>query len=338
LTPNFSYIWKNSTNVTIGTTKDLTSVPAGNYFLTATDNATQCKSYLVVTINESQASPNSICVVTVDTLTRTNRIAWEKVSQSDLDKYNLYRESSQAGLYFLIASIDKDSLSEYTDPVADPQFRSWRYKLAAVNSCGVESELSEIHKTIHLTVNEGLGGVYNLIWDDFVGQQITTYYIWRYTVATGWVKIDSLSSNNFSYTDTNPPSGGPLTVLDYQIEAGPISTCTSTRGAINTSRSNIKSARYAPPTGLNETLTFKNNFIVYPNPTNGLLTIEATKFSNKNASIEVVDIIGKIVVSEQLNANTLTKQIDISKLQNGVYFVRLIIDNEQSVRKIILQH
>jgi hypothetical protein len=38
----------------------------------------------------------------------------------EIESYNIYRESSQANVYFKIGSIGPDDMNEFTDPVADP--------------------------------------------------------------------------------------------------------------------------------------------------------------------------------------------------------------------------
>ena len=68
----------------------------------------------------------------------------------------------------------------------------------------------------------------------------------------------------------------------------------------------------------------KNIFVdnlarVFPNPTNGMLTIETEQLSNISA-ISLIDVKGEVVYRESgLNANT----IDISNLSNGVYILRI---------------
>ena len=48
-----------------------------------------------------------------------------------------------------------EEVEVFIDEVADPSIRSWRYKLSVVDVCGIESELSLRHKTMHLTANVG---------------------------------------------------------------------------------------------------------------------------------------------------------------------------------------
>jgi hypothetical protein len=57
-----------------------------------------------------------------------------------------------------------------------------------------------------------------LIWDEYEGFPILYYYILRDSTSTGnWEVLDSLSSNNFIYTNLNPPING----VNYVIEVLP---------------------------------------------------------------------------------------------------------------------
>ncbi|ANQ51875.1 T9SS type A sorting domain-containing protein [Flammeovirga sp. MY04] len=64
----------------------------------------------------------------------------------------------------------------------------------------------------------------------------------------------------------------------------------------------------------------------YPNPTNGRLTYPST---TSNITLVVVDALGREL--RKVASNT----IDISDLNNGLYYLRIIEDGEESVQKII---
>jgi hypothetical protein len=85
-------------------------------------------------------------------------------------------------------------------------------------------------------------------------------------------------------------------------------------------------------TGLNE-----DNLIaakVYPNPTNGILNIETT---NTIESIQILDINGKLVVSEN-NVNTNNITMNVGSLNNGVYLLRAkLVSGEVANSRIVLQ-
>lgn len=79
-------------------------------------------------------------------------------------------------------------------------------------------------------------------------------------------------------------------------------------------------------TGNNEQIKF------YPNPVIGNLWVSITGSHNSIQEISLYDILGNQVVS------TKEKNIDVSTLKNGVYFVRVQTNNELVSKKIIIQH
>ncbi len=324
----YTYNWTPG-NVTSG---DLLNVGPGTYTLTIT-NSSGCKSIKVVDVEETPMLTNPICIVTVDSTTNTNQVAWEAVNQTGLASFNIYRESSVAGFYYKVGNVHKDSLHLWTDSIADPTVRGWRYKITAVGTCGQESQQSSLHKTIHLTVNAGVGTNWNLIWDNYVGQTHPTFYIWRYTDIFGWEKIDSVASTLFSYTDTNAPVAAQ--VINYQIEAGPMISCDPTRGPINTSRSNIRSTS-ARMIGLQDNVTLDNGIYIYPNPSNGIVSFKTSELYNTNISVLVYDALGQVVSNFIHKTNSLTTNVDLNNLSNGIYIVKANINGNLVSKRIVI--
>ena len=77
-----------------------------------------------------------------------------------------------------------------------------------------------------------------------------------------------------------------------------------------------------------------NNFSISPNPTNALLNISSGKAINGNVKIEVIDALGKVLVSEdykEFNQST----INVSSLSSGIYFVKIISGENTVTKKII---
>ncbi len=63
-----------------------------------------------------------------------------------------------------------------------------------------------------------------------------------------------------------------------------------------------------------------NEFIIFPNPAKNILQVKVTN-TYSNANIQIIDITGKVVISVLLNE---TKQnINVSELNNGVYFIKV---------------
>lgn len=83
--------------------------------------------------------------------------------------------------------------------------------------------------------------------------------------------------------------------------------------------------------GINENNT--NPFYIFPNPTSGNITINSTY--NFNA-IEVINFLGQKIIS-QSNINHNQKTLDVSNLNSGVYFIRIISETGISVQKFVKQ-
>lgn len=310
----FTYEWSNGS-----TSEDLTGVLPGEYFVEI-EGSNGCSSFKHFDVQMSPPAETDICIVTVDTNTNSNLIVWNPVNAADVVSYNIYKESSQSGLYFLVANQSADSISQYYDYPSNPAIKSWRYKVAAVDDCGNEAELSDPHKTIHLTSNLGVGGVVNLIWDHYNGFNYDTYYIWRYHPSTDWVKLDSVGSNNTSYTDLTPPSDSNLV---YIIEILPPSICTASKAQDhNSSRSN-KSSINMPDFGEPNSIEEKDQtFSIYPNPTTGLVQL---LYSETIQEIRVYDLSGQLVFTS-LNNDTFAT-VDLSMFADGIYTLELVTEN-----------
>ena len=64
----------------------------------------------------------------------------------------------------------------------------------------------------------------------------------------------------------------------------------------------------------------KNNLKVYPNPTTTVLTIEHTPSVE---TLEIVNPMGQVVKTIQVNAESLQTNITTTELTNGIYFLRV---------------
>lgn len=74
-------------------------------------------------------------------------------------------------------------------------------------------------------------------------------------------------------------------------------------------------------------------FAVYPNPSNGIFTVELK--NENNATMNVIDITGKVIKSAQLNKND-RYILDLSDYSKGIYMIKMN-GEQQYIQKIILQ-
>lgn len=75
---------------------------------------------------------------------------------------------------------------------------------------------------------------------------------------------------------------------------------------------------------------------IYPNPTNGLITVQKTNEINL-VSAKIYDINGRLLKDIDLSEMNLEKQIDISKLASGIYIISVKSDNSSGVMRLIKQ-
>ncbi len=71
------------------------------------------------------------------------------------------------------------------------------------------------------------------------------------------------------------------------------------------------------------------NFSAYPNPATNVLNLDYNFKTNVNvATVDVFDIVGKKVMSHQLNEQKATLKVDVSSLNAGVYFYTINADGK----------
>jgi len=97
---------------------------------------------------------------------------------------------------------------------------------------------------------------------------------------------------------------------------------------------------YGGGTGVNELKGESGEVKAYPNPSNGVFTLQANSYQPlANSSIEVYNVMGERVYSNYQITNTSNYQIDLSNQSNGVYLYRLISEtgNLVSEGKIVIE-
>jgi len=78
-----------------------------------------------------------------------------------------------------------------------------------------------------------------------------------------------------------------------------------------------------------------NTVTIVPNPTTGELRIISGELKIDN--IEVLDVLGKIVLSHHPIISSSNPKIDISNLHSGIYFIKVVTGHGDTIRKIVKQ-
>lgn len=321
------------------TTEDIYNLAAGTYTIYALTTS-NCASQKTITVGTKRPLANEICVVTVDDATTTNLIVWEKAEMEGISFYNIYRENAQAGNYMWIDTVQYSSLSVFNDVIASPLQRSWRYRISAVNECGVEGPISAPHKTLHLnTINQSTPGVVDIYWDDYEGTTAAEYVVNRFTDQNGWEVLSPTVpfGNPTVFTDT-PPTGS--TSLDYYVSLNLTDPCTATYKAqdFNSSRSNKEKGIFNPGSGTGNSSNAGISVLedqvflsVSPNPFNEVLNIKLLGASK--TTVEIRDIHGKLIRSSICKEGESV--IPTENLSSGVYFVSAQLKGSLRTMKIV---
>lgn len=93
---------------------------------------------------------------------------------------------------------------------------------------------------------------------------------------------------------------------------------------------------YPGPVGTSN-LAQSIDFNVYPNPTAGLVNIEADLGLNTNITIQVFNTIGALVNERTLNGQAQVREvIDLGAQANGIYIVKVTADGTTAVKRLVL--
>ena len=328
--PSFNYVWYDNTSgsVLINQTSNFLdpSLPASTYSIISIFNNCPITSNGVV-YNPNFIEPpvvQDICIISNDVLTGKNKVVWEKEQTTVIMSYNIYRENTQSGSFDLIGTTNYADSSWFLDLTANPNQQAYRYHIKYVDTCGNESLPGLTHKTMHLTINQGIGTTWNLIWTPYEGINYPSYNIYRGTNISNMTLLTTVPSNLTSYTDANAPGG----LIYYQIEIESPNTCNPTKLLYNNSRSNISSNDLNVSLEENYSLGLK----VYPNPTSIDFTIECDENFIGEEFI-LTDFSGRNLKSGTFNSNF--EKVDLETFANGVYLIQ--VKNRNIQQRIIKQ-
>lgn len=329
-----SWTWSNS-----ATTQSNFNLNSGSYIITAKSGPASQPCYSAKTFVVGTKAPltQPLCLVTVDTLTTTNLVVWERTETSGIHHYNIYRESDLAGNYQLIDTVMADNLSAFNDVVASPMNRSWRYKLSAVNECGAESPVSAEHKTLHLnTILVTGNGSIDVLWDDYEGSgNVSGYVVWRKTDQFDWAAVSPTITLGTSVYNDLPPAGS--TGIDYYVEMLLNSPCTAEKAQdFNTTRSNRERGQFSAGDGVDGTSSngisenYLNEISMYPNPTQGIVIFEQA--ANEPLTYRITSLSGQVV--RILKSSETKTEIQLNDIQSGIYLVEISSGDSKVIKRI----
>jgi hypothetical protein len=288
-----------------------------------TPNGCQDTNDLYINMNVINIEP-AICMVTVDENNK-NMIIWQKPPAS-IDSFFIYRESVYyTGVYELISKLSYSKPSMILDSFSNASIQSNRYRISIKDICGFTTDLSQEHKTMHLNINKGQGNAWNLIWEEYIGFDVTSYRIYRGTSKNNLELIGSTTSGNTSYSDFSAPSGNVF----YQVEVIPPFSCNILKAtSYNSSRSNIASNTIS---NISATENISDAIRIVPVPVKNELSLYNSSFESPVITITTMD--GRIIMKYQLKI--AENKIKVSELPEGVYILMLYDNKKSYITKFI---
>ena len=279
----------------------------------------------MITVTEMFSGTNStpsICYLTTNTSTNKNVVVWEKEASLAIKEYNIYKESTIAGVFNLAGTVAYDQTPQFEDASSNPTAMASRYQISAVSLANTETALSAAHKSIHLTISAGMSGAWNLIWDNYEGFAYTTFKVYRGTAIDQLTEIAQVQNSFHSYTDVNAPTGAVYYAIAVDAPA-----CSAKKSSVSGSFSNVVATS---TTSLNNGLNAELK--VYPNPAKNAIYVSFPANANQ-ATIAVYTITGTLL--SQQNAHTGANQVNINQLSKGMYIIKVQTENSTASKRFI---
>jgi hypothetical protein len=326
-----TFLWSNGDTGTQTTVDE-----AGSYYVVNTQ-PNGCVAYsLPVPIEENHnVSSHAICVAGFNATFNGNVVAVKtdnSLESYDIVQIKLFKDVS--GTPTLIETVTGGPFTAsffINDSTSDPDAGSVDYYVSSVDSCGIESALSPMHRTMFLSVSTDGVGRNVLNWNHYVGNTYTQYYIYKGTSSGSVFLYDSVGIGTNTYTDMAAPSNA-----FYQIEAVRSTyLCYISGNYYGFSFSNVRNKNMT--VGI-DPLTSGTNLTVSPNPAQNTVNINVSS-DQHSVIITLRNTLGQIIFSENIQrfSGEYNKQLDLSGEPKGIYFLEVITDDQKITRKVLKQ-
>lgn len=88
--------------------------------------------------------------------------------------------------------------------------------------------------------------------------------------------------------------------------------------------------------GVHDQVVDLKSYNVYPNPSQGKITLNLKSKSN-SSNIQVVDAMGKVVFNQTVTGSLMNRSFDFSALSKGIYSLVVTTANEKTQEKLVIQ-
>ena len=80
------------------------------------------------------------------------------------------------------------------------------------------------------------------------------------------------------------------------------------------------------------------DIVVFPNPSTGKVFLSISGFKGERVDVRVMNVIGNVVLRENSyeTEDKITKMLDLSKFDSGLYYIKLEAAEYSEIRKVII--
>ena len=270
-------------------------------------SAEVCAKTFEATPDEAPATPTNL---KAEALTEsTIQLTWDAVEGAKV--YNVYQ-----GIVKLL------SVSETTHIATSLQAgREYCFTVTAVNDGGESAESEKACATT--LVEEGVE-------KPATPQNFTIKALVKNELQLSWDAVDGATEYNI-YEGEDLLGTVTVTVVDMtELETGKEYCFTVT--AINDGGESDKTDEVCETTLTGENIAeLTSSFNVYPNPVNDKLYIE-TLTQTQTLTVEIYDVYGR---QQSMVNGQQSMVIDVTSLNSGVYFVKVVTENGEAVRRFV---
>jgi uncharacterized delta-60 repeat protein len=133
------------------------------------------------------------------------------------------------------------------------------------------------------------------------------------------------TGNQYFYGDTVLLENNGLYLIEFSVFCP--------QKSVSRIKTILTSFDYISILGIKQVYNDDLNVSVFPNPTNGNVTIILGK-ENTNSKISIIDITGKILYKKS-NINTQTTEFSLMDISSGIYFIKIEIQGRYQILKLI---
>lgn len=285
------------------------------------ETVTYTCAYAYVTINCPEPNTPSVSGITENSV----KLSW-KNTFSDLDYEVRYKPSSGStwttSSVNAATSLNLSSLTpnttydwEVRTNCGASKFSSW------ISGVNFKTYLPPCVNPANLKANNLKPDGADLVWDKVTG-------------ASGYEIQYKASSGSTWTTKTTPNNSYSLTGLSEKVTYSwkVRSDCGSQNFSNYTNGSNFTTSSKA---SMDDLFTSGNLWIV-PNPNRGKFTVESDLTFSRDVIIQVVDLYGKVIYTENLNGSSghMVKEIDLGDQKPGLYYLYIFSDKGLISQKI----